>query len=224
MAHKTNYFVKKWRQPQYRVIFNLYTDVLYTRRVTHSPTLGENAYLVENTTSTLWCLRIFFGGKCPFRWILLIGMYQRVFLTGYSHVSVRFCVCLTTRRASDILLERANWSLQWLHSALCRRIIWSPRINSGGYLCLVSEFFDSYQMRYHFSEYLFTEMLPWPNMLNQGLPGFIRGNQVIRLQSAEGGRCNNQFACSSKRYEAQREVTQTQDRAEICLYPIRNAI
>ena len=30
-----------------------------SRRVTLSPILGENAYHVENTTSTLWCLRNF---------------------------------------------------------------------------------------------------------------------------------------------------------------------
>ena len=35
-------------------------------------------------------------------------------------------------------------------------------------------------------------------MLNQGLAGFIRVNQVIRLQSTGGDRCNNKFARSSK--------------------------
>ena len=67
-------------------------------------------------------------------------------------------------------------------------------------------------------------MLPWSHMMKQDLAGFIRGNQVIRQQSAEGGRCNNQIARSSKIWEAQREVSQTQNRTEICLYPIRNAL
>ena len=68
------------------------------------------------------------------------------------------------------------------------------------------------------------EMLPWPHMLKQDLAGFIRGNQVIRLQIAEGGRCNNQFARSSERKEAQREVSRIQNRTETCLYPIRNTL
>ena len=55
-------------------------------------------------------------------------------------------------------------------------------------------------------------------------PGLIRRNQVIRLQSAEGGRCNNQFTRSSKRYEAQREVSQTQNWTETGPYPIRNTL
>ena len=61
-------------------------------------------------------------------------------------------------------------------------------------------------------------------MMKQDLAGFIRGNQVIRLQSAEGGRCNNQLAPSNERWDAQREVSQTQNRTEICLYPIRNIL
>ena len=36
-------------------------------------------------------------------------------------------------------------------------------------------------------------------MLKQDQAGFIQGNQVIRLQSAEGGRYNNQFARLSER-------------------------
>ena len=51
-------------------------------------------------------------------------------------------------------------------------------------------------------------MLPCPHMLKQHLAGFIRGNQVICLQSAQGGPCNNQFAPSSKRWKVQREVSQ----------------
>ena len=50
-------------------------------------------------------------------------------------------------------------------------------------------------------------MLPWPHILKQDLAGFIRGNQVIRLQIAEGGRCNDQFVRSNERKEAQREVS-----------------
>ena len=34
--------------------------------------------------------------------------------------------------------------------------------------------------------------------MKQDLAEFTRGNQVIRLQSAEDGRCDNQFARSSK--------------------------
>ena len=55
-------------------------------------------------------------------------------------------------------------------------------------------------------------------------PGFIRGNQTIRLQSAEGGCCNDQFARSSNISEAWRMVKQTHNRTETCLYPIRNTL
>ena len=57
----------------------------------------------------------------------------------------------------------------------------------------------------------FTEMLSWPHMLKQDLAGFIRGNRVIRLQSAEGGRCDtcNQFARPSKRQCTARGFTNT---------------
>ena len=44
----------------------------------------------------------------------------------------------------------------------------------------------------------------------------------MRLQSAEGGRCNDQFARSSKIAKARRVVKQTQNRTETCLCPIRN--
>ena len=65
------------------------------------------------------------------------------------------------------------------------------------HLCLVSEFFDIYQVRHLFSEY-FSRKFSLPHMLKQDLAGFIRGNQVIRLQSAEGSGCNDQFARSNK--------------------------
>ena len=42
-------------------------------------------------------------------------------------------------------------------------------------------------------------------MFIQDLTGFIRGNQVIRLQRAEGGRCNNQFARSSVQAKYRRQ-------------------
>ena len=43
---------------------------------------------------------------------------------------------------------------------------------------------------------------------------YSRGNQVIRLQSAEGDRCNNPFARPSERQEAQCDVSPTQNRTE----------
>ena len=55
-------------------------------------------------------------------------------------------------------------------------------------------------------------------------PGFIRCNHVIRLQSAEGGRCFDQFARSSEISEARRVVKPTHNRTKTCLYPIRNTI
>ena len=53
-------------------------------------------YIAENTTPTLWCLRI----KWPVRLISSIGMYWRAFLVGHRHISILFCE--TTRRASDV--------------------------------------------------------------------------------------------------------------------------
>ena len=115
----------------------------------------------------------FFGRKCPFGWILLIGMYQRAFLIGYRHVSVRFCVCETLRCASYLLLERVNWLLQRPPSTIADEL---PRINPAR-SCF--------------------------NIWDQGSISVknthFRGNQVICLQSAEGGRCNNPSTRSSKR-------------------------
>ena len=39
-------------------------NTLSSRRVTHSPTLRENAYLVEDAPSTLWCLCNLLEGLC----------------------------------------------------------------------------------------------------------------------------------------------------------------
>ena len=64
-------------------------------------------------------------------------------------------------------------------------------------------------------------------------PGFIRGNQIIRLQSAEGGRCNDQFARSIKIVEARQTHNRTDSRFQdskdsrfkiALLLPIRHSI
>ena len=41
-------------------------------------------------------------------------------------------------------------------------------------------------------------------------PGFIWGNQIIRLQNVEGGHCNDQFACSSKIKSIQMDIFRQQ--------------
>ena len=50
-----------------------------------------------------------------------------------QNIMIRFCVRETSRCASYILLERANWLLQRPPSALCRRITRFHQMNPGGY-------------------------------------------------------------------------------------------
>ena len=50
--------LKAFRLRQAQIVKSHKNVQTYARRVTRSPTLGENAYPVENATSTLWCLRI----------------------------------------------------------------------------------------------------------------------------------------------------------------------
>ena len=94
----------------------------WTRRVTHSSILGENAYLVENTTSTFWFLCNLLAEMSIWRDFIDRYVLENIPI-GYRHISVRFCACETPRCASYLLLERANWLLQRPSSAFCRRII-----------------------------------------------------------------------------------------------------
>ena len=177
------------------------TGILFSRRVTHSSTLGENAYLVENT-STLWCSRKLLAENVHFGWILLMGMYWRVFLIGYRHISVRFCVCEISHYASYLLLQltcklitttATLGTLQTNYLITSNESRWVSVKVPGLILLFVFSFriFRQLSNELPFQWVFFTEMLPWPHMLKQDLAGFIGGNQVIRLQGADGGRCNN---------------------------------
>ena len=74
---------------------------LISRLFISMPTLGENVHMVQNTTPTVCCLWIYFVTNIQLD-------YGRAILVGYGHIPVRFFVCETTCRASDLLLERAN--------------------------------------------------------------------------------------------------------------------
>ena len=81
-----------------RLIFNIGISIpgkddIYTRRVTHSRILGENAYLAEKYKVYLVMFTEYVDGKCPFRCFLLIDMYWRVLLIGYRYVWVE-PICL----------------------------------------------------------------------------------------------------------------------------------
>ena len=153
-------------------------------------------------------------------------MYWTTFLIGYRHILVRFVFvkpravrpifCLIVqndyynahpRHFADELPDCPGW----IHVRI-------GKCSRADFL-FVSSFriFPTFIKWDIVSVSIFTEMRPWSHILKHDLAGFIRGYQVIRTISAEGGRCNNQFARSSKRSEAQRGFTNTKLNRNISL-------
>ena len=138
------------------------------------------------------------------------------------------------RRASDLLLEHANWLSQRPHSVLCRWITWLPWMNTArSYFKIWGQWSISVKNT-HWNDLLIDKCRnflkldankpnhSWNFYLDR--PGFIRGNQASNLQSTQDGRYNDQFAHSSKRPEAGDMVTHTQNRTGKCLYRNANAL